>query len=265
MMFGVLSGVTEMTTRLQTTGQPVQHRVARKILAARRAFKRNFEQVAGDPGPDYPEVYLKWRVAMKDRAIGKEDLVTEMDKLGSIFANKLGASFDTRFEPYMGYYHAMELIDPTAPARIPDGTWEKVEDICDRYNLSYKNVRSEIRGMRDDAVDLSLQEVTMCKVNLLKFYRDKYLSLPVARRRVHLDGYARVIFQLPFETVLIESLFSIMNYNKDKKRARLSDKSVESVIHARDIAKVTDNVAEPFAPTDVNINLERALDHRLEW
>ena len=41
------------------------------------------------------------------------------------------------------------------------GTWEMVEDICDRYNLSYNNVRSEIRAMRDDAVDLSLQEVTM--------------------------------------------------------------------------------------------------------
>ena len=254
-----------MTTRLQTTGQPVQHRVAREILAARRAFKRNFEQVAGGPGPDYPEVYLKWRVAMKDQAIGKEDLVTEMDKLGSIFANKLGASFDTRFKPYMGYYHAMELIDPTAPAHIPDGTWEKVEDICNRYNLSYKNVRSEIRRMRDDAVDLSLQEVTMCKVNLLKFYRDKYLSLPVARRCVHLDGYARVIFQLPFETVLIESLFSIMNYNKDKKRQRLNDKSVASVIHTRDIPKVTKNIAAPFDSSDLTIDLKCALDHRIKW
>ena len=202
---------------------------------------------------------------MKNQAVGKDDLVKEMDKLGHIFPTKLGDSFDVRFAPYMGYYHAMELIDQTAPAQFPVGTWERVEDVCGRYNLSYVNVQSEIRGMRDDAVDLSLQEVTMCKVNLLKFYRDKYLSLPVARRRVHLDGYACVIFQLPFETVLIESLFSIMNYNKDKKRARLSDKSVESVIHARDIAKVTDNVAEPFAPTDVNIDLERALDHRLEW
>ena len=89
----------------------------------------------------------------------------------------------------------------------------------------------------------------MCKVNLLKFYRDKYLSSPVAQRCVHLDGYERVIFQLPFETVLIEFLFSIMNYNKDKKRARLNNKSVERMIHTRDIAKVTDNIAAPFAPT----------------
>ena len=56
-----------------------------------------------------------------------------------------------------------------------------------------------------------------------------------------------------------------MNYNRDKKRASLNNKSVESVIHTRDIAKVTDNVAAPFAPTDLAIDLRRALDHRLEW
>ena len=116
MIFGVLTGMTELTTCLQTTGQPIQHRVAREILATRRALKRNFEQVTGGPDPDYPQVYLKWQGAMKVQAIGKEDLVKEMDKLGNIFATKLGASFDARFEPYMGYYHAVELIDPTAPA-----------------------------------------------------------------------------------------------------------------------------------------------------
>ena len=84
--------------------------------------------------------------------------------------------------------------------------------------------------MRDGVVDLSLQEVNMCKGNLIKFYRDKYLSLPVARRCGHLDNYVHVIFQLPFETMLIKTLFSNMNYNKDKKRASLNNKSVASVI-----------------------------------
>ena len=265
MIIGVLAGVTELTTCLQTTGQPIQHPIARIILSTRRALKQNFEQVTGGPDPDYPEVYRKWREAMKNQAVGKDDLVKEMDKLGHIFATKLGDSFDVRFAPYMGYYHAMELIDPTAPASIPDGTWEMVEDICNRYNLSYANVKSEIRRMRDDAVDLSLQEITMCKANLLKFYRDKYLSSSEERRCIHLNSYARVIFQLPFETVLIESLFSIMNYNKDKKRASLNDKSVESVIHTRDIPKVTKNVAAPFAQNNLSIDLQRALDHRLKW
>ena len=217
MIIGVLAGVTELTTCLQTTGQPIQHHVARIILSTQCALKRNFEQVTGGPEPDYPEVYRKWRDTMKNQAVGKDDLVKEIDKLGHIFATKLVDSIDVRFAPYMGYYHAMELIDPTAPANIPDGTWERVKDICNRYNLSYVNVRSEIRRMRDDAVDLSLQELTMCKANLLKFYRDKYLSSSAEKRCIHLDSYARVVFQLPFETVLIKSLFSIMNYNKDKK------------------------------------------------
>ena len=104
----------------------------------------------------------------------------------------------------------------------------------------------------------------MCKVNLLKFYRDKYLSTPEVRRRVHLDAYARVIFQLPIETVLIESLFSIMNYNKDKKQKSLLDESVESVLHTRDIPKVTKNVTAPFAESDLTIDLKSALDHKLE-
>ena len=48
MMFGVLIEVTELTTCLQTTGQPIQHRVARKILSVLRALKSNFEQVTGE-------------------------------------------------------------------------------------------------------------------------------------------------------------------------------------------------------------------------
>ena len=206
---------------------------------------------------------------MKNQAVGKDDLAKEMDKkLGHIFATKLGDSIDVRFAPYtyIGYYHTMELIDPTAPAYIPDGAWERVEDIYNSYNLSCANVKSEIRRMRDDAVDLSLQEITMCKARLLKFYRDKYLSSSEERRCIHSNSYARVIFQLPFETVLIESLFGIMNYNKDKKRARLDNKSIESVIHTRDIPKVTKNVAAPFAQTHLSsIDLQRALDHRLKW
>ena len=71
MMFGALIEVTELTTCLQTNGQPIQHRVACKILSVLRALKRNFEQVTGGPDPDYPEVYMKWREAMKDKVVDK--------------------------------------------------------------------------------------------------------------------------------------------------------------------------------------------------
>ena len=72
--------------------------------------------------------------------------------------------------------------------------------------------------MRDNSVDLSIVDGALCKSNLLFFYWNNYNNLPVGQHRYSLESYAKVIFQLPFETVLIESLFSIMNYNKDKKR-----------------------------------------------
>ena len=119
--------------------------------------------------------------------------------------------------------------------------------------------------MRDDAMDLSLYRVNMCKVNLLKFYCVEYMSLPVVWWCGHLEKYTWVVFQLSFETVIIKSLFGIMNYNKDKKRARLNNKSVASVIQTRDIVKVTKKVAAPFAPADLTICIQHALDHSLEW
>ena len=73
-----------------------------------------------------------------------------------------------------------------------------------------------------------------------------------------------MMFQLPFKNVLTKYLFSIMNYNKNKNRARLNNRSVASIIHTRDIVKVTDNIAAPFTPTDLAIDFQRALNHKLE-
>ena len=56
-----------------------------------------------------------------------------------------------------------------------------------------------------------------------------------------------------------------MNYSKDKKRVSLNNTSVAAVPHTRDIAKVTKNLAAPFTPTDLAVNLQCVLDYRLEW
>ena len=69
--------------------------------------------------------------------------------------------------------------------------------------------------------------------------------------------------QLCFETVLIESLFSAMNYNKDKKRESVCDKSV-ATMHTIDVAKVISIMATPSAATDLVINIKRLLEHRLK-
>ena len=122
---------------------------------------------------------------------------------------------EDKLSPYM---FSMELIDPTAPwGAISKETWEAVEVICNRYDLDYTNVRREILEMRDGSVDLSIADGALCEHNLLSFYRNNYNNLPVDQRRYYLESYAKVTFQLPFETVLIESLFSVMNYDKDKR------------------------------------------------
>ena len=64
--------------------------------------------------------------------------------------------------------------------------------------------------------------------------------------------------------MLIESLFSVMNYNKDKTRSSLKDESVANIIHTKDLEPVVSNPAQPFSQEAV-LNTKRALhvEHKL--
>ena len=70
---------------------------------------------------------------------------------------------------------------------------------------------------------------------------------------------------MSFETVLIESLFSIINYNKDKKRANLNDKTVASAIIVRDSSSVLDESFSDFESEDFRSDITRATTHELNW
>ena len=71
-------------------------------------------------------------------------------------ATKLVESLKSCLDPYMPYYFAMELIDPTASRGVPLPTiWIAVDDICKKHDLNYTQVRSKILEMRDDSEDLS--------------------------------------------------------------------------------------------------------------
>ena len=80
----------------------------------------------------------------------------------------------------------------------------------------------------------------------------------------HLEQYAAVVFILPYKTVLIESLFSIMNYNKTKSRSRLLDTSVANIIHTKDLEPIIADPSQAFSPEAV-LNTKRALEHKLAW
>ena len=77
-----------------------------------------------------------------------------------------------------------------------------------------------------------------------------------------LDEYAMVVFTLPFESVFVESLFSMMNYNKNRYRASLLDESVSNVMHAKAVKSV---VADPHVPFEADFELMKTapLEHKL--
>ena len=203
---------------------------------------------------------------MKISVLGKDGLVESMNSLSFTVATKLVESLKSRLDPYMPYYSAIELIDSTTLRGIPlPTTWIAVDDICKKHDLNYTQVRSEILEMRDDSEDLSQADVILCKFNLLQFYKMNLHTLPDNRRKLSLEAYAQVIFQLPIETVLIESLFSIMNYNKDKKRPRLNDATIARIIHTRDTKNSIDNVYECFSQDDSALDTDRISLHKLLW
>ena len=119
--------------------------------------------------------------------------------------------------------------------------------------------------MRDDSIELSVMDIELCKKNLLCYYKTNCQIQPILQRKKYLESYANVIFQLPFETVLIESLFSIMNYNNDKKRASLDDATVAGVLHTRDIPPTLDHSLNAFNEESLKLNIEKGHNHQLSW
>ena len=101
-------------------------------------------------------------------SVGKEKLVNLLEHISKDVAKELVKGLDSRLAPYMCFYSAMELIDPTAPGgAISKETWEAVEVICNKYDLDYTNVRRDILEIRDDSVDLSIADGALCKHYLL--------------------------------------------------------------------------------------------------
>ena len=100
-------------TQLQTTKQPIQHRCARIV----ELLIRRYEYFAEADGDILGEPFESWRKLMAIDAIFKQQLVAEVDSIGAGFSQVLAYDLRERIQPYLHYFRAMELIDPTAPAR----------------------------------------------------------------------------------------------------------------------------------------------------
>ena len=114
--------------------------------------------------------------------------------------------------------------------------------------------------MRLNALDLGPQDSRLAKENLLQYYKTKQTM--ASNNKPDLDEYAMVVFTLPFESLFVESLFSMMNYNKNRYRASLLDESVSNVMHTIAVKSV---VAYPHVPFEANFELMKTapLEHKL--
>ena len=113
--------------------------------------------------PELPPVYSQWQDTIHIPVIDKQELVRRIDNISKKVATNLLKSLNYRLKPYISYYHAMEIIDPTAPGTRPSNeTWAVVKKICIRYDLYYDMVRKEILEMRDDSIELSFIDMELC-------------------------------------------------------------------------------------------------------
>ena len=168
----------------------------------------------------------------------KGELVKLLDGVGKSMAECTLASLRKRLgHAYMQYYDALEIIDPVGPELPGESSekavrmWSAVKVLCEVNGLNFIDVKRDVKAMRADAAEeLSAPDAKLCKRNLLAWYKqeEELDKLPSA-----LSEYAQLVFSVPFETVLIESLFSIMNLTKSGRRCSTADSAVENAIHLR--------------------------------
>ena len=100
----------------------------------------------------------------------------------------------------------------------------------------------------------------MCKANLLRYYYD-------LEAEGKLDGYPNAkqfvicVFSTPVTTVKVESLFSVMNYNKSGSRCRLNDSTVAAIAQVQLLQPQLTGIRE--GAKTMQIDTEKALDHKL--
>ena len=106
------------------------------------------------------------------------------------------------------------------------GAWAAVATIFERYGMEYAPLRRQLLSMHGDADELRRPELAECRQNLLRFYHDKVKANIAGTRYPLVEEFAQIVFVLPVDTVLVESLFSIMKYNKNATRSSTGDAKV---------------------------------------
>jgi len=279
MLEGVLAPYVDFVKRMETTHQPVQHRIHSQLAKlythldawANAASDGDFARVNG-------KFYRKWRKTMTtdnaasaiDRggeAATNPELVALVDKMGNKIAKRFREQLQSRTKPYAHHYAAFQLID----LRFPDAdrAEEGLHDLCSRYDLDGDDILQDINSAREHfkGPAMAHHHAAMEK-NLYAFYNSNKELFE--QQWPALYEFQAIVFIQPFTTVVVESLFSRMNGTKSKLRNRLLPDRVDAVLHTHDVVsaldvEVTDAQPLPMFNGMVVLASAKCLEHTLAW
>jgi len=98
-------------------------------------------------------------------------------------ATKLKGNIEERTKPYMGYYKAFELIDPTAPNKdvlpVAPETWDAVEDLVKRFGrevggIDFETLRDEILAWQNKGDKFGTAQQVEVRQNVLRYFHDMH-------------------------------------------------------------------------------------------
>jgi hypothetical protein len=161
--FAFLKPIEVATTRLQTVGQPIQHRVARIL----RKLRRDVASFPGDPR----EPFIAWRKCVYELRISqtsvvlnthtifflyyycdcresyldgqqKASLVAAVGRIGSGLTSACLASYDRRLKPYLAYYAPMGRWSLSTRPALPEPSLQRFHSRT-YLQVNFPKVREE--------------------------------------------------------------------------------------------------------------------------
>ena len=165
------------------------------------------------------------------------DLSNGVSDIIESFALFVLKDFRRRFEPYMPYYKAMELIDPTSTVpRITVEVRAAVNDICGVHGIG--NVLPALTRMRRriNSGRVSLHSLNTAKKNILVWYNTRtglqeLLSSKPDRKLIR--KFALSVLSINVVTAVTESTVSGHKNQKSKFRECLTDEAASISLQCR--------------------------------
>ena len=199
--------------------------------------------------------FRDWVDEMK--AQDKHELIALVKKECRAFCAVLVGSVKERLSTTWNYIQALELIDPLGPdlaRHTTPAVWDALRDLCQRRDIDFDTVQSDIIDIRADAQDLDRASKTHIQRHLCGYLGERLTSFASRGEETptpEYDKLCRAVFGIPLTSAFIESLFSKMAYNQSKIRCSLADTTMSSILHLHDTV-----LPDPQQPLPTSVQLK---------